>query len=196
VSFRYLWKHRQRSKFLSKKWIKAWAKRAVRLPSLVMLLVRRTSLYLRGATLGDLTVVSPCILNGTPKHLKIGSMSSIGRVFMHLHADITIGNYVAINDGVTLLTASHRIDSPDWQQFVKPIVVEDFAWIATGVIILPGIRIGKGAVVGAGAVVSKDVPDYGIVVGNPAMLLNKKRSINLTYNPVYNVACYEAWLGH
>ena len=107
-----------------------------------------------------------------------------------------IGNHVAIIGGVTLLTASHRIDSPGWQQFVKPIVVEDLAWIATGVTILPGIRIGKGAVVGAGAVVSKDVPDYGIVVGNPAMLLNKKRCINLNYNPAHNVACYEAWLGH
>jgi maltose O-acetyltransferase len=50
----------------------------------------------------------------------------------------------------------------------RPIVVEDGAWIALGALILPGVRIGRGAIVGAGSVVSEDVPPNVLVVGNPA----------------------------
>ena len=180
----------------SAKWVRTWAKRVVRMPALIMLLFRRTSLCMRGTRLGALTVLSPSVLNGAPKLLQVGTMSSIGRVFFHLHENIYIGNHVVINDGVTLLTASHHVDSPEWCQFAKPITIDDFAWIATGAIILPGVKVGRGAIIGAGAVVSKDVPAFGIAVGNPAILINKKRCVDLNYNPVRFIACYEAWLGH
>jgi len=196
VSIQYLWINRERPRLFSRRWIKAWTKRVVCVPALFKLLIRRTSLKIKGARLGNLTVLSPAFFNGPLKRLQIGSMSSIGRVFFHLHDNILIGDHVVINDGVTLLTASHHLDSPEWQMFAKSIVIGDFAWIAIGAIILPGVKIGKGAVVGAGAVVSKDVPDFSIVAGNPATLINKKRCNNLTYNPVRFIACYEAWLGH
>lgn len=56
------------------------------------------------------------------------------------------------------------------------IVVEDEAWICTNVIILSGVKIGKGAVVGAGAVVTRDVPPYAVVGGNPARVLRYRFS--------------------
>ncbi|MCB0501084.1 MAG: hypothetical protein KDD32_00210 [Bacteroidetes bacterium] len=52
-------------------------------------------------------------------------------------------------------------------------MIKDKAWIGFNVIILKGVTIGEGAVVGAGSVVTKDVPDYTIVVGNPAKLIKK-----------------------
>jgi acetyltransferase-like isoleucine patch superfamily enzyme len=55
-----------------------------------------------------------------------------------------------------------------------PIVVEDDAWLGVGVIVLSGVRIGKGAVVGAGAVVTHDVPDGAIVAGAPARLIRMR----------------------
>ena len=74
---------------------------------------------------------------------------------------------------------------------LEPVSTEPF-WLD----ILPGVRIGRGAVVGAGAVVSRDVPDHGIVVGNPARLLDRRRVEELNYSPVANLALFEAWLGH
>jgi acetyltransferase-like isoleucine patch superfamily enzyme len=54
------------------------------------------------------------------------------------------------------------------------IVVEDHAWLGVGVIVLSGVRIGKGAVIGAGSVVNKDIPDYAIAVGNPARVIKMR----------------------
>jgi acetyltransferase-like isoleucine patch superfamily enzyme len=56
-----------------------------------------------------------------------------------------------------------------------PIVVEDDVWIGAGSIILPGRRIGTGAIIGAGSVVSKDVDPYTVVGGNPIRLISRRR---------------------
>ena len=74
--------------------------------------------------------------------------------------------------------AFDRTDIPMNQQGFtpeKPIVIEDDVWIGARVIILPGVHIGTGAVVGAGAVVTKDVPDYAVVGGNPARILKMRK---------------------
>lgn len=195
MSLKYLWNNREQPHFLSPYWFKCWAKRLLNAPSLASFLQRKFTLSLLGATIGDLSVVSPSKLSGSLKRVSVGRESVIGRVQLHLHADIKVGSYVVINDDVKLLTGSHSIEDPSWETLTKPIVIEDYAWIATGATILPGVHIGKGAVVGAGAVVTKDVPDYAIAVGNPATFLAKKRNLELNYSPVAFMACYEAWLG-
>ena len=63
-------------------------------------------------------------------------------------------------------------------------IIEDYVWIGTRAIILPGVRIGKGAVIGAGSVVTKDVGEYEFVAGNPAKFI-KRRNKNLEYNCKY-----------
>ena len=55
----------------------------------------------------------------------------------------------------------------------KPIVIKDKAWIGFNSIILKGVTIGEGAIVGAGSVVTKDVPPYTIVAGNPARIVRE-----------------------
>lgn len=84
---------------------------------------------------------------------------------------VSIGNRVAIADRVTLTVSSH----PNFSRLRgviedvhKPIVVEDDAWLGTCSVILPGVRVGRGAVVGAGSVVTRSIPDGTVVVGNPA----------------------------
>ena len=91
-------------------------------------------------------------------------------------ARVTIGNRVAIADRVTLVVSS----TPNWSRigpFVKSvhgsIEIGDDAWLGAGCIILPNIRIGRGAVVGAGSVVTKDVADLTVVAGVPAKPLRK-----------------------
>ncbi|MEH7581800.1 DapH/DapD/GlmU-related protein, partial [Priestia megaterium] len=56
----------------------------------------------------------------------------------------------------------------------EPVIIEDRVWIGARCIILPGVTIGKGATVGAGAVVTKDVPPYTVVAGNPAKVVKYK----------------------
>ena len=85
--------------------------------------------------------------------------------------NITIGNRVSIAPRVTLVTSSHPNNSRI-RGFAPlsqgPIVIEDDAWLGTGCVVLPGVRIGRGAVVGANSVVLQDVSPLHIVAGQPA----------------------------
>jgi maltose O-acetyltransferase len=88
---------------------------------------------------------------------------------------LTIGSQVMIAPYVTLITSNHRymtqFDTSGHHEEYKPIVIKDDVWIGERAIILPGVTIGCGAIVGAGAVVTKDVPDWCVVGGNPAKVI-------------------------
>ncbi|MBN1384070.1 MAG: acyltransferase [Elusimicrobia bacterium] len=114
--------------------------------------------------------------------MKIGSNTWIGQgVFLHSGGGIRIGNYVGIGPFVKIITLQHVVDRDisrpiiTREQIYEETVLEDGCDIGTGAIILPGIRIGRDSVVGAGSVVTKDVPPYSIVAGNPAKLLRKRK---------------------
>jgi len=157
--------------------------------------LRRTLLVRKGASIAEDACVGEAVFIGRLSRLKIGSSSFIGKAEMMLHGQVAIGSCVCINDGVVILTASHDLRDPEWKQWVKPVTIEDYAWIATGATILPGVRIGRGAVVGASAVVSKDVPAFGLAVGNPAVVREDRRVHEFSYSPVRFLAFQEAWLG-
>lgn len=88
--------------------------------------------------------------------------------------NVTIGDRVSIAPRVTIVTSSHPNNSRI-RAFAAvangPVVIEADAWIGAGAIILPGVRIGRGAVVGAGSVVSQDVPPLSVVAGQPARVI-------------------------
>jgi len=95
---------------------------------------------------------------------------------------ITIDDFVFFGHGVKILARMH-----DYNEFYgnrqsavleKPIHIKEGAWIASGSIVLGGVTIGKHSVVAAGSVVTKNVPDYTIVAGNPAKVLRKIRNNN------------------
>ena len=95
---------------------------------------------------------------------------------LHSAGGITVGNQVGIGPRVMILTSTH--DAPERQSAIldaplkfAPVIIQDHADIGIGAIILPGTNIGRGAQIGAGAVVTKDVPDYAVVAGNPAVVL-------------------------
>ena len=117
---------------------------------------------------------------GTGRHIKIGDYSGIGER-CYLQGQITIGNYVVMAPEVIVLTSNHKFNDPsklmrfEGNQDMDPVIIEDDVWIGTRVIILPGIKIGKGSVIGAGSVVTKDVEPYSIVAGNPAKLIRKRK---------------------
>lgn len=87
---------------------------------------------------------------------------------------ITIGNDVFIGPKVNLITINHD-PNPDNRSATcgRPVVIEDKVWIGINATILPGVRIGYGAIVGAGSVVTRDVPPMTIVAGNPARIIKQ-----------------------
>jgi acetyltransferase-like isoleucine patch superfamily enzyme len=129
--------------------------------------------------LGDNVYVGHgAILKGYYKgRMRVGDHTWIGQgAFIHSAGDVTIGRTVGIAPYVKVLTSFHReagrevpiLDSPIE---LAPVVIEDDSDVGIGAILLPGVTIGRGAQVGAGAVVTRDVPAYAVVAGNPARLL-------------------------
>lgn len=194
ASFQYLYRNRAKFSLSSKGFYVAWAKRILSFPELMRRNYRRWKLVSKGANIDATAEIGIVDIGGHKSRLSVGAMSFLGRVQIALHDDVKIGERVCINDGVIILTASHNLKDPLWRHVKAPIIIEDYAWVATNAIILPGVRIGKGAVVGAGAVVSRNVNAYEIVAGNPARPLEKKRVEELNYNPCSLLAANLAWL--
>ena len=94
---------------------------------------------------------------------------------------ISTGSDVSIGPQATILTLGHDPQSPDFKDRGGDVVIGDRVWIAYRAIILPGVTIGEGAVVAAGAVVTKDVPPFSIVAGNPAQKIGE-RNRDLSYH--------------
>ena len=110
------------------------------------------------------------------QRVSIGDRSGIGIKCM-LQGTVEIGNNVMMGPEVYIYTRNHkhdRVDIPMIEQDYeaeRPVVIEDDVWIGSRVTILPGVRVGKGAIIGASAVVTKDVPPYAVVGGNPAKII-------------------------
>jgi len=112
---------------------------------------------------------------GSGADIEIGDNSGLG-LNCRVTGPLKIGNDVMIGPDVMIFTQNHRNDRLDISMRLqtdpkRPVVIEDDVWIAARVIILPGVTVHKGAIVGAGAVVTKDVPEYAVVGGNPAKVI-------------------------
>ncbi|MCB1226102.1 MAG: hypothetical protein KDK99_09860, partial [Verrucomicrobiales bacterium] len=184
-----LWQTRDRPPVGSPAWWKAWVRRCQQAPALLKQAWFYARLAAGGARLEPSVFFSDAgLIEGRLDQFSAGRQSFIGRAELAVHAPLTIGSFVCINDGAKLLTASHDIRDPQWPALARPIVVEDYAWIATNAIILPGVTIGRGAVVAAGAVVSRDVPAGAVAMGNPAQIREAQRATTLDYSPVAHLA--------
>lgn len=92
-------------------------------------------------------------------------------------ATVTFGNNVMIAPNVGIFTAGHPLDPKlrhkDLLEFAYPITVGNNVWIGANVIILPGVSIGDNSVIGAGSVVTKDIPENSVAIGNPCKVIKK-----------------------
>lgn len=110
--------------------------------------------------------------------LEAGADSTINP-FAVVRGRVTLGAAVRIGAYSSLLAFNHGF-APDQPVFKQPhtskgIVVGDDVWIGSNVTVLDGVRVGAHAVIGAGAVVTKDIPDWGVAVGNPARVVRDRR---------------------
>lgn len=94
-------------------------------------------------------------------------------------ADVTIDDWVLMASDILITTESHGMDpeSPtyymDQPLTVAPVHIKSGCWIGEKVVIMPGVTIGEKCIIGVGSIVTKDIPDYCIAVGNPAKVIKK-----------------------
>jgi len=92
---------------------------------------------------------------------------------------LTVGRHVLMGHRCVVITQNHKYLDEGYDDFeIQDTYIGDYAWIGHNVTILPGVHIGMHAIIGAGSVVTKDVPDYAIVAGNPAKVI-KLRKVEL-----------------
>jgi maltose O-acetyltransferase len=107
-------------------------------------------------------------LNGRKVFLGVRNIINFGCLFDGRKFQIRTGSNVSIGPEATILTLGHDPRSATFADRGGDVVIGDRVWIGYRAIVLPGVKIGEGAVVGAGAVVTKNVEPYTIVAGNPA----------------------------
>jgi acetyltransferase-like isoleucine patch superfamily enzyme len=117
-----------------------------------------------------------------PNGIRIGSDTIIGdHVFLDGRAPIIIGSHVDIASSVMIYNSEHDLESADFSAKTEPVEIMDYVFIGPRAIILPGVKIGNGAIIAAGAVVTKDVPDFAIVGGVPAKIIGERKNKELHY---------------
>lgn len=117
-----------------------------------------------------------------PKNISIGEDTIIGdHAFLDGRALLKIGSHVDIASGVMIYNSEHNLDSLDFSATEEEVEIGDYVFIGPRAIILPGVKIGKGAVVAAGAVVTKDVDNFTIVGGVPAQVIGERKNKNPEY---------------
>ena len=128
--------------------------------------------------LGDYSVVeSFACINNAVGDVIIGNHTRIG-LHNTIIGPVTIGSHVNLAQGITITALNHNFDDSEKridQQGIssKEVVLEDDIWVGANAVILPGVTIGKHAVVAAGAIVTKDVPPHSLVAGVPAKVIRQ-----------------------
>lgn len=138
---------------------------------------RQTILQILLGQVGQNSMIEP------PFYCVYGENIYLGdRVFLNVLCtildcnEVHIGHDAMIGPGVQIYTAAHLLQAEPrihgWEE-AKPVVIEDNVWLGGSAILLPGVRVGRNAVVGAGAVVSRNVPADTVVAGNPARVIRE-----------------------
>ena len=155
--------------------IKTWVKRK---------LLKRKGVVIHNNTvfggvefLGKAVIEPYCRLSGDPK-ITMGDNFYMN-AGCHLQGNITFGRDVMIGPKTVIWGRDHGMElhkpMKEQDHIREDIVVGNDVWIAASVVILKGVKVGDGAVIGAGAVVTKDVPEYAIVAGNPAKVIKYRK---------------------
>ena len=120
----------------------------------------------------------------SPERLSIGEGTVVnGYCYINAYGGISIGQYCHIGKGLTVFSHNHNFNSKisipyDDTNIIRSVIIKDFVWIGANVTIVPGVTIGEGVVIGSGTVVTKDVPDFAVIGGNPHQII-KYRDIEM-----------------
>ncbi len=145
-------------------------------------IIRKNIYRLFGVKIGKGSTIHMWANFFMPKNIKIGNDSIIGNnAFLDGRAPLVIGNHTDIASEVMIYNSEHNINSIDFSAREEKVEIGDYCFIGPRVIILPGVKIGKGCVIGAGAVVTKNVIDFSVVGGVPAEVIGERKNKNPEY---------------
>jgi len=139
------------------------------------------------AHMGEAVKVEKGAHFGSGANVAIGDRSGLG-IDCWINGPLRIGCDVMMAPEVMIIARNHRYDALDvpmreqGETAPRPVTIEDDVWIGARAILLPGVTIGRGAIVGAGAVVTCDVPPYAIVGGNPSRVIKYRCGPNAVAN--------------
>lgn len=137
---------------------------------------RRLILRIFGARVGRGAKVFPSTRIWAPWNLTLGEFACLSHdVDCYCVAPIHVGAHATVSQYSYLCTATHDVADPHMRLLAAPIRIEDQAWICARSYVAPGVTVAQGAVAGACSVVTKDVPAWMIVCGNPARPLRERR---------------------
>jgi acetyltransferase-like isoleucine patch superfamily enzyme len=144
--------------------------------------VRRFFYRLAGMTIGVGSSIHTGATFYDPSNIVIGKDTIIGEgVALDGRDKLHIGDHVDFATDVMVYNCQHDIHDPEFKAVPQPVMIEDYVFVGPRAIILPGVKLGKGAVVAAGAVVTKDVEQFAIVGGVPAKVIGERTEKELHY---------------
>lgn len=148
---------------------------------------RRVRLFLlrrKGAVIAKKVSIWRGVEIRNPKGLVIGEGSAIGPgVTLDARKGLRIGKNVTIAKDSIIWTLHHDMNSVDFHTIGAETVVDDYAWVCSRSILLPGVHVGRGAVIASGAVLSKNADDYSIMGGVPAKKIGERKETDFSYVP-------------
>lgn len=145
--------------------------------------VRKFFFQLAGVKIGKNSFIHMGARFYLPINITIGNGTIIGdNAFLDGRAPVTIGDNVDVASQVLIYNSEHDIASVGFDPIEEPVEIGDYVFIGPRTIILPGVKIGKGAVVAAGAVVTEDVPAFKIVGGVPAKVIGERKNKSPNYH--------------
>lgn len=144
--------------------------------------LRRLFYTLAGIRMGKGSVIHTGARFYEPSRIRIGDDTIIGEgAVLDGRGSITIGDHVDMATEVMIYNSQHDTSSDDFHAITRDVVIKDYVFIGPRAIILPGVTVGRGAVVAAGAVVTRDVPDFAVVGGVPAAVIGQRKNTEPRY---------------
>jgi maltose O-acetyltransferase len=144
--------------------------------------IRRFVFNLAGVKIGQGSTIHMGCKFFEPRKVVIGEDSIIGeRAFLDGRDKLLIGDHVDMASEVMVYNSEHDLESEKFEAITEPVEINDYVFIGPRAIILPGVKIGRGAIVAAGAVITKDVPEFAIVGGVPAKVIGERKLKDLKY---------------
>ncbi len=129
-----------------------------------------------GARIGASNYIYPTATIWAPWNLVTGCSVTIGpNAEVYNPALVDLAHHTIISQGSYLCGATHDYNSPTFTYVSKPIISGAYAWVCARSIVLPGVTLGEGSVLGAGSVASKNLDEWCVYAGNPAVKVKERR---------------------